>query len=178
MQFQSDDLNLSQADAGAGLEDSAALIEAPLSGNEASLLLNEQSLKQGAFAKAIGLMDLVGVLASTLCMIHCLLLPLIFALLPVFARPLMENDLMHVSLAGFVLAFCLLAYIPGYLRHRDNRLIWIAVLGLMLVFFATFVARAWGEIVEAAIITAGNTIIIFGHLLNRRLLQRAGCCKH
>ena len=131
--------------------------------------------RETLFSRIVGLMDIAGVFASTICLIHCLLMPVVMALLPVVARPLMHHDWVHVGLAGFVLAFCLIAYIPGYLQHHDRRLIYTGTLGISLVFFATFVARAWGEVAEASIITAGNTIIIFGHLLNRRLLAHLKC---
>ncbi|MBX9687824.1 MAG: MerC domain-containing protein [Candidatus Obscuribacterales bacterium] len=136
-----------------------------------------QHVPETIFSRVVGLMDIAGVFASTLCTIHCLLLPIVVALLPVLARPLMQHDFVHVSLAGFVLTFCLMAYIPGYLKHHDKRLILAGLVGVSLVFFATFVARYWGEIAEAGIITLGNTVLIFGHMLNRRLLAHAKC-KH
>lgn len=137
---------------------------------------NSKNDADNSFSRIVGLMDMAGVLASTLCMVHCLALPILVLLLPVLAKPLMEHDIVHIGLAGFVLAFCLMAFVPGYIRHRDLRLLYIGALGISLVFFATFVARYWGEIVEACVITAGNTIIIFGHFLNRKLLSK--CCKH
>lgn len=133
--------------------------------------------KETMLSRVVGFMDIAGVFASTLCMIHCLLLPIVVAVMPFVAKPLMQHDWVHVGLAGFVLTFCLIAYIPGYLQHRDKRLIYVGVAGLTLVFFATFVARAWGEIIEAVIITAGNTVIIFGHMLNRKRLAHLKC-KH
>lgn len=133
--------------------------------------------KETMLSRVVGFMDIAGVFASTLCMIHCLLLPIVIAVMPFVAKPLMQHDWVHVGLAGFVLTFCLIAYIPGYLQHRDKRLIYVGVAGLTLVFFATFVARAWGEITEAVIITAGNTVIIFGHMLNRKKLAHLKC-KH
>lgn len=133
--------------------------------------------KETLLSRFIGIMDIAGVFASTVCTIHCLLLPIVVVALPMLAKPLVEHDIVHVSLAGFVFLFCLTAYLPGYLKHRDKRLIFIGILGVSLVFFATFMARVWGEIIEAAIITAGNTIIIFGHLLNRKLLEHSNC-KH
>lgn len=130
------------------------------------------------FSKVVGFMDIAGVFASTLCTIHCILLPIVVVLLPVFAKPIMEHDFVHVGLAGFVLVFCLMAYIPGYMAHHDKKLIWIGAAGITLVFFATFVARAWGEVMEGIIITMGNTVIIFGHMLNRKLLAHAKCKHH
>lgn len=120
-------------------------------------------------------MDLAGVFASSLCMVHCLVMPIILALLPVLARPLMEHDSLHIGLAGFVLFFCICAYLPGYMKHKDRRLLYVGAAGLALVFFATFQARYWGEIAEVVILTMGNLLIVFGHLLNRYLLKHQQC---
>lgn len=130
------------------------------------------------FSRVVGFMDIAGVFASTICTIHCLLLPVLMALLPMFAKPLMQHDMVHIGLAGFVLTFALMAYVPGFLKHHDKRLILIGFVGVSLVFFATFVARYWGEIAEATIITLGNTVLIFGHLLNRKLLAHSKCKHH
>lgn len=133
--------------------------------------------KSGLGERILCLVDIAGVFASTLCMVHCILLPLVLALLPVIAKPLMANDYLHVGLAGFVLSFCLMAYLPGYFKHKDKRLLYIGALGLSLVFFATFQAHELGEIGEIGILTVGNILIVFGHLLNRKLLSHVGC-KH
>lgn len=125
--------------------------------------------------KLLCAMDLAGVFASSLCMVHCLVMPIILALLPVLARPLMEHDCLHIGLAGFVLFFCVCAYLPGYMKHKDRRLLYVGAAGLALVFFATFQARYWGEIAEVVILTMGNLLIVFGHLLNRYLLKHQQC---
>src|SRR5579883_1847558 len=106
---------------------------------------------ESIFSKIVGFMDIAGVFASTLCTIHCILLPIVIALLPVLAKPIMQHDFVHVGLAGFVLVFCLMAYIPGYLTHHNKKLLMIGAFGIALVFFATFVARAWGEAAEGVI---------------------------
>jgi len=135
-------------------------------------------IPETVFSRVVGLMDIAGVCASTLCTVHCILLPLLVLILPVLAKPLLKHDWVHIGLAGFVFTFCLMAFIPGYLKHRDARLLWLGGLGITLVFFATFVARQWGEVVEASVITAGNTVIIFCHLLNRKLLAHLKCQHH
>jgi biotin transporter BioY len=146
--------------------------------SKAAEISTPNHVPEEAFSRLVGFMDIAGVFASTLCTVHCLLLPIIVLLLPIFANHLMHHDYVHVGLAGFVLTFCLMAYVPGYLTHHDKRLIWIGLVGVSLVFFATFIARQWGETIEATIITAGNTCIIFGHLLNRRLLAHLKCKHH
>lgn len=128
--------------------------------------------------KIISVLDYAGVAASTICLVHCLAMPFVIALLPVVAAQFMESEWFHISLAFTILVFCLTAFVPGYIRHRDKRLVLIGAAGVGLVFFATFYARhVWGENVEIAIVTAGNIILVFGHLLNRRLSASA-CCNH
>jgi hypothetical protein len=150
------------------------------SGRKRSTHHQARNTKTSAFwprfsEKLLCAMDLAGVFASSLCMVHCLVFPIVLALLPVVAQPLMEHDVLHVGLAGFVLFFCVSAYLPGYLRHGDRRLLYVGAAGLSLVFFATFQARYWGEIAEVAILTVGNLLIVFGHLLNRYLLRHQDC---
>lgn len=129
--------------------------------------------------KLISALDYAGVAASSICLVHCLAMPFVIALLPVVAASLMESDWFHVVLAFTILVFCLMAFIPGYMRHHDRRLIFIGISGVGLVFFATFVARfLWGENVEIAIVTAGNIVLVAGHLLNRRLLHSACCASN
>lgn len=138
---------------------------------------NGEHVPETFLSRVVGFMDIAGVAASTICTIHCLLVPILVLSLPVFAKHMMDHDIVHVALAGFVLTFCLIAFIPGYLTHKDKRLLYLGAMGVSLVFFATFVARTWGEAAEAAIITAGNALIICGHMLNRKLLAHLKC-KH
>lgn len=126
-------------------------------------------------SKLIAALDVAGMTASTLCLIHCLAMPIIIALIPAFAAQLFESEWFHVVLAFAVLVFCLLAFIPGYTRHGDKRLIWIGAVGLSFVFFATFVARYWSESAEIGLVTVGNLVLVGGHLLNRKLTQKV-CC--
>jgi hypothetical protein len=126
-------------------------------------------------SKLIAALDMAGMTASTLCLIHCLAMPVVIALIPAFAAQLFESDWFHIVLAFMVLVFCLLAFIPGYTRHHDKRLIWIGIVGLSFVFFATFVARFWSETAEIGLVTVGNLVLVAGHLLNRKLTNKA-CC--
>lgn len=125
--------------------------------------------------RLIAALDMAGMTASTICLVHCLAMPVVIALIPAFAADLFESEWFHITLAFAVLIFCLLAFVPGYFRHKDKRLIGIGVTGISLVFFATFVARYWGETAEISIVTVGNLVLVAGHLLNRKLTHKV-CC--
>lgn len=160
---------------------SADAAEHACCGGESHSAIPEQGLDAPALTDAkkddrlISALDMAGMTASTICLVHCLAMPVVIALIPAFAAELFESEWFHITLAFAVLIFCLAAFVPGYYRHHDKRLVWIGVTGISLVFFATFVARYWSETAEIAIVTVGNLVLVAGHLLNRKLTHKV-CC--
>ncbi|CAN5261220.1 hypothetical protein BH10CYA1_BH10CYA1_35850 [soil metagenome] len=120
-------------------------------------------------------MDTLGIFASTLCLIHCLAMPLVVAFLPLLGLQFLEGHNAHQALAGFVVAFGLLAILPGYMKHRKPAVLAGLVLGLTFVLAATFGdAVGLSESAELPLITVGNLVLVVSHLFNRKLCQ----CKH
>lgn len=120
--------------------------------------------------RIIASMDTLGIAASSLCLVHCLAMPLVVGILPIIGLKFLEGHQAHVTLAFFVLTFALLAIVPGYLRHRRGDILAMMLVGVGLVLYATFVARfTLGEAAELPIITIGNLILVFTHLRNRSL---------
>lgn len=118
--------------------------------------------------------DALGIAASTLCLIHCLVLPFVVMLLPALGANFVHDDRTHYFLAFFVTAFCLMGIVPGYLRHSRRQVLLLMLSGLTMVLFATFAsAHLMGEMWEIPLITAGNLMVVGAHLTNRRLLS---CC--
>ncbi len=113
-------------------------------------------------------MDSLGVGASSLCAVHCFLMPFVIAGLSMIGVHFIQHDTTHMVLAFFVLFFCLMAVIPGYRRHGNKNVVATMFLGVSLVMFATFVAESlFGEGGELPIMTLGNALVITAHLLNR-----------
>jgi hypothetical protein len=120
-------------------------------------------------------MDTLGIFASTLCLIHCLAMPLVVAFLPVLGLQFLEGHGAHQTLAGFVVAFGLLAILPGYLKHRKPLVLAGLVVGLTLVLSATFgYVAGLSESAELPLITVGNLVLVASHLFNRKLCK----CSH
>ncbi len=132
----------------------------------------------GANASGKSLFDSLGIATSVICMIHCALVPVLVCLLPVLGRAFVHDDISHKLLAFWVLTFCLLAIVPGYLRHRRPHIVALMALGLFLVMFATFgQAKGLPEAQEVILISIGNLIVISTHYLNRKLLLCGSTCK-
>lgn len=121
--------------------------------------------------------DTLGILAAVVCVVHCLALPVMAMALPALTSGTAHEDMTHYVLAGFVVAFCMFAIIPGYRQHRQREVLGGMIVGLGLVLFATFVAEPFfGEAWEMPLITVGNMIVVVAHLRNRKLLSSAKAC--
>ncbi|PWT99010.1 MAG: hypothetical protein C5B53_05930 [Candidatus Melainabacteria bacterium] len=123
-----------------------------------------------ARAVAIGSFDNLGMAASTLCLIHCLLMPFVITMLPIVGWQCLESKHAHHILAAFVFAFAIFAIVPGYLKHRRTSILISTIVGLSLVLIATFLANGvLPESLELPLITVGNLILVATHWQNRKL---------
>lgn len=129
--------------------------------------MHEHTHDSPVFATSL---DALGIFAASLCMVHCLAMPLIIGFLPLMGLQFLEGHQAHVMLAGFVLGFALLAVVPSYFKHRRKELLGMMLVGLSLVMYATFAAKhTLGESWEIPLITAGNLLLMATHFRNRAL---------
>ncbi len=118
------------------------------------------------------LLDNLGIAASTLCLIHCMAMPFLIALLPFLGLQFLEGELAHRVIALFVFAFAIFAIGPGYMQHRKKQVLYATIFGLSLVAGALLIAGPlFGENYELPFITTGNLILVITHLRNRKLCQ-------
>ena len=126
-------------------------------------------------AVAIVSLDSLGIVASTVCLIHCLTLPLLLSVLPLLGWQFLAGKGAHELLSGFVITFALCAIVPGYLQHRQTSILMGMVIGLSLVLVATFICGyALRESFEVPLITVGNLVLVATHWRNRKL----SACRH
>src|SRR5207253_2703335 len=74
--------------------------------------------------------DILGIIASCLCILHCLAMPVLISVLPVVGSRLLESDWTHKALAFFVVSFALLAVAPGFLKHKKRVVLFGLITGL------------------------------------------------
>lgn len=112
--------------------------------------------------------DTLGIVASSLCLVHCLAMPVLISVLPIVGSRFLEADWTHKALASFVVSFALLAVVPGYLKHKKRSVLLGLITGLSFVLFATFLSGCLlGEKWELPLITIGNLIVVATHWHNR-----------
>lgn len=82
--------------------------------------------------------DRIGVWASSLCVVHCLLTPVVISMSAVFAHFLPSEEWAHRSLAIVIAAVGAIALVKGYGRHRRRRVLAFMAIGLTLIFAGAY----------------------------------------
>lgn len=119
--------------------------------------------------------DLAGVTASTICLIHCLLTPIVISVFPDILPYLPGDASVHRLLAIGVLLFGLIGFLPGFLVHRRKPLLALIAAGIMLVLIVAW-NGSLNHILELALSVTGSLMLVTAHLLNRSFCRQCRSC--
>jgi hypothetical protein len=117
-------------------------------------------------------LDSIGIVASGLCMVHCILLPVLVAVVPVFVGGALRNPVIEWALLATVFPAAFVAIIQGYLKHRQSVVVFAGLFGLLCLggtrafsFFQAFQSlKIWMH-------GAGGLSLIYAHWVNIRSCQ-------
>jgi uncharacterized membrane protein YjjP (DUF1212 family) len=126
------------------------------------------------------IIDNLGITISSVCAIHCLLLPAIFIIAP---YSFLASHEFHEALIYFILPCAAIAFVLGCRKHGDLKVAIMGTLGVLLLassvlFHEIFHAEEHSEQLTTVLITiAGSVMLILSHLRNRKLcLQEDYAC--
>lgn len=111
-------------------------------------------------------LDKAGMWITTLCAIHCLLLPLILPLLALAGLAFIGEDLLENTILGLSVVVGLWSLVGGARKHGEWRLL-IPLLAGALIYSQRDIL---GHLGEPFIILVGASLIIYAHWSN---LQRS-----
>ncbi len=115
--------------------------------------------------------DGFAICASSLCMIHCVGLPVLFALLPMVAARIDPGESFHLAMLAIAVPTSLFALVQGWRRGGSARLLMMGVAGLSAMAMGALWAE--GDVAEAAWTVTGSLILAGAHWMNwRRLAVR------
>ena len=120
--------------------------------------------------------DAIGVAASTLCLIHCVLTPIALSFAPVLSELLPGDTAVHRVVIVLVVAIGLLAFIPGYRKHRKLIVFLPMVAGVWAIGLGAFGDSFMGPLAEECITILGSTLVITAHGLNRTFCKYCDSC--
>jgi hypothetical protein len=122
-------------------------------------------------------LDKFAVFLSGVCVVHCLLTPIILTLLPVVAASVfIEDVLFHQAILWLVLPSSCIALFIGCRKHKDLLIAGSGVLGMLLLVFIAFFAHDLLTPVQEKIATSmAGLILAYSHIRNYKACQTLTC---
>jgi len=120
--------------------------------------------------------DRLGVWTSALCVVHCLLTPVLLSFSAVVAHFLPAEESVHRSLALLVALFGAVALLIGFRKHRRATVLFMMFGGLSCIAGAAwFGDKLPSHTVEVAITFCGSGLMIAAHRLNHTFCRSCEC---
>ncbi len=119
--------------------------------------------------------DHVAIALSTICIVHCLAVPVVIALLPVLALTYGLNDAaFHIVMLWFVVPSSVLGFAFGYHAHRGAMIVLLGTVAIAVLAFTAFYGHGvWSTSVETAVNVAASVLLAVAHWRNFRAVRRA-----
>ncbi|WP_329605532.1 MerC domain-containing protein [Rheinheimera sp. UJ63] len=125
-------------------------------------------------AKARVLFDKVGIMVTSLCAIHCIMLPVILPILPLLGLTAGHNHAFEGIVLLLTMALGFFTLFVGF--HRYHRKLY-PFYALFLGGFIYWQRGAWGSEYEHLILIIGATLVVSAHIMNMRLCNSCNSCE-
>jgi hypothetical protein len=117
------------------------------------------------------LFDKIAVGLSGLCLLHCLLLPFVVAILPFLGQ--FDDNHLHAEMLIFVVPVSVIALFVGFRRHGQINVILSGAAGLTILATGAFVIHdLYGPMADRLTTVAGSIVLAFTHYRNFRLAKK------
>lgn len=117
------------------------------------------------------LFDKIAVGLSGLCLLHCLLLPFVVAVLPFLGQ--LDGDHLHTEMLIFVIPVSVVALAVGFRRHGQINVIISGAAGLIILTTGALVVHdLYGLIADRMMTVMGSIVLAFTHYQNFRLAKK------
>jgi len=120
--------------------------------------------------------DLAGATASGICLVHCLLTPVVISAFPGIL-PYIPGDIwFHRLLAIGIVLLGAAAFVPGYRIHQRKSLLLLIGTGMSLILAVAGFGEGLYRTEELALSIAGSLMLVAAHLLNRSFCRQCTSC--
>lgn len=117
----------------------------------------------------IRVVDRFGATASFLCAVHCALLPLVIAALPMLGLGFLADHRFERFFVAFAGVLALSTLIIGFRRHQRFRAFWFLVPGIALLITGIVIDVEHATVGHAVLVSLGGTLVALAHVINLRL---------
>lgn len=124
----------------------------------------------------IGRYDGLGMTASSLCIAHCVLMPLAIGLLPAVGLSFLAGEEIHRFLVLGMMGIAALSFGLGYHIHHRKHVVGLMLAGLGLLAFAVFSEGRLSEGWLTGLTVVGGMAMVGAHWLNRSFCRSCAVC--
>ena len=111
--------------------------------------------------------DVLAVSLSVLCILHCLLVPILVIALPSVTALFFTDEAFHIWMVIAVIPISLVALFNGFKRHGGAKFLSIGIIGLVLLVGAAFLGHdLLSETGERLITVIGAVLMTITHIYN------------
>ncbi|MEC8158398.1 MAG: MerC domain-containing protein [Pseudomonadota bacterium] len=122
--------------------------------------------------------DRAAVCLSSLCILHCLLLPVLLVAYPIGIVVTLSDEIFHLFMVSLALPLSLVSLYVGYGHHKRNQLIVFGGIGLVTLMFPLVAPHELiSESGETWLTVSGALILCMAHIVNFRLCTAEQACE-
>ena len=115
---------------------------------------------------------------SSLCILHCLLLPVLLVAYPIGILVTLSDEIFHQIMVSLALPLSLMSLYVGYGHHKRNQLIVFGGIGLVTLMLPLVVPHELiSESGETWLTVSGAMILCLAHVANFRLCTADQACE-
>ncbi len=122
-------------------------------------------------------LDKFAILLSGVCLVHCLIAPVLVTLLPIFSMTAFVEDLLfHKLLLWLVLPTSVIALFLGCRKHKQWLIVGTGILGMAILITVALFGHEWfGHTGEKIATSVGGLVLALSHYFNFRACQSNTC---
>ena len=122
--------------------------------------------------------DRAAICFSSLCILHCLLLPLLLVAYPIGIVLTLSDEIFHQIMVFLAVPLSLVSLYVGYGHHKRNQVIVFGGIGLVILVIPLVVPHELiSESGETWLTVAGALILCMAHVVNFRLCTSDQTCE-
>ena len=123
-----------------------------------------------------GWLDRLGISLSTVCLAHCLAIPVLLTLMPMTQLGWLTKELFHDILLTIILPTSVIALGLGCHRHRQWQIFLMGFVGLgLLISLADMPHDSLSLMTERAVTVVAGCLLVIAHYMNFSRCQHLDC---
>lgn len=123
--------------------------------------------------------DRIAISLSAICIVHCLAVPLVVAVLPLAAIGLGDESHFHAVMLWLVVPISVIGLVMGYREHNRAAIVVAGIVGMAIVSVAAILGHGqWPISIEVLVSLVGSVLLAGAHWANFVVVRKVHVHHH